>query len=95
MDEDFDVHFYPCCENYCRDWHETNGGEYPPSDHSPMCENFELKEYDRFDLNGTFVIDSVGAFTEFLTDPEYEGGIVTTIKLTEDQFEKLPEFEGF
>ena len=88
-----------CCTHHCRDWRETKGGKYPASDHSPGCSNFNLVKFHRLKISGNWLIDTpkniksiVKSFNDNFEDVDYS---VEDVFLTQDQFEKLPEFEGF
>ena len=87
---------YKCCYRHCRDWRETNKGRLPASDHSPTCENYKLKEYVRIFLKE----DPNNGYIQEKNDPlpsvEYTGEYgVEPFYLTEDQYKKLDEFQGF
>lgn len=84
-----------CKENHwVRLWEETQDGKYPPSEHAPGCDEYRLEEFARIELDGAFCVIELLYLPWVLEDGE-EDYKVTTIKLTWDQFEKLPEFQGF
>ena len=73
----------------------------PMSEHAPGCPLFKQRLYKKVHLiGGAWFICTPPEATSFMIDAEafkdngdeYE---VTDIWLTEDQFEGLPEFEGF
>lgn len=61
------------------------------SEHHPDCEDYEAQDYVRVVLDGTSCICDPVSAAEFTDD----GTTHTPIRLTADQFENLPEFEGF
>lgn len=93
--------FQPCCQNFCRDWHETMNGKLPASNHSPNCPAYKTEIFYRVTVFEPFksdkapvcILETEGEVKDFCETPEeYE---VTTISMTRDQFEHLDEFEGF
>lgn len=80
--------------NWCRDWRETKGGKYPPSEHAPGCDEYRPEEFARIEYDGTFCIVEKRELPSMIEDGD-EGYKVTMVMLTRDQFEKLPEFQGF
>lgn len=79
--------------NWCRQWEETQGGKYPPSDHAPGCDEYKPEEFFRIEHDMTFCIVEPGELTSFIDEEgEYN---VSMVMLTRDQFNKLPEFNGF
>lgn len=91
---------HECCVHHCRDWRETKNGKIPASDHSPGCKNYktiELKEVF-FPALGNGWIDYEKNIEPSKLDMEpedLERMVVKSIFMTEDQFKKLPEFQGF
>lgn len=90
------VAMHPCCMSHCRDWRETLGGKIPASDHSPRCENFVQNKYQKLTVGGDWLVDTEEGIKtvvdEFEDDEEYT---IEDIYMTQDQFERLPEFGGF
>lgn len=87
---------HPCCMTHCRDWRETLGGKIPASDHSPGCENFIQKRYKKLVIGGGWLIDTDREVEEVIKDMDDD--IEYTLEdvwMTKDQFERLPEFDGF
>ena len=80
--------------NWCRFWEETQAGKYPASDHAPGCNEYRQEEFARIEHDGTFCIVEMRELPSMLEDGD-DGYIVTTVMLTRDQFERLPEFQGF
>lgn len=79
---------------FLRDPHEeTQGGKYPMPDHHPECDAFVQEEFGRIELEGDWCICEMRDI-DAMTEGEH-GCTVTTVKLTRDQFENLPEFGGF
>lgn len=82
------------CSGMVRTGEETQGGKYPPSDHAPGCEDFHTERFIRVEHDGTFCVMEPADAEEYLHDSDEEYA-VSDVWLTRDQFEKLPEFEGF
>ena len=81
------------CEVMARDLSETMDGRFPPSLHSPQCEDFKLLEFAKIKVdNVSFIVptDEICGVCESIDGP-YQ---VETVMLTQDQFDKLPEWEG-
>lgn len=81
------------CQTMARDLSETLGGRFPPSIHAPKCEDFKQLEFAciKFD-NASFIVptDERDGVLENIDGPHH----VETVMLTQDQFDKLPEWEG-
>lgn len=81
------------CQMMARDFSETQGGAFAASIHAPLCEDFKQLKFSRvtFDL-GCFVVpaDEVDSVCENIDGP-YK---VEALMLTQDQFDKLPEYDG-
>jgi hypothetical protein len=91
---------HDCCVDHCRDWRETLGGKLPASDHSPMCKNYKLKKYIRVSIEsmGSSYIDipeNLEDIKQELDQEDIDSMTIEYIEMTPDQFEKLPEFDGF
>ena len=85
-----------CCENYCRDWHETKGW-LPASNHSPTCINYKTEAFFKVSVKGekgqSCIFETQEEVDAFCEPPEkYD---VSVIEITRDQFEHLDEFQGF
>lgn len=79
--------------NWARTWQETQDGKYPQSDHAPGCDEYKPEEFFRIEYDMTYCIVEPGELTSFIDEEgEYN---VSTVMLTRDQFNKLPEFMGF
>ncbi|QET79829.1 hypothetical protein FOB40_11495 [Aeromonas veronii] len=81
------------CQTMARDLSETQDGRFPPSRHAPRCEDFQQFEFARITCDlGCFIVpaDERDGVCENLDEP-YQ---VETVMLTQDQFEKLPEYDG-
>lgn len=76
-----------------RDLSETLDGRFPPSIHAPRCEDFKQLEFAciRYD-NASFIVpaDERNGVLENIDGPHQ----VEIVMLTQDQFDKLPEWEG-
>jgi len=89
-----------CKENHwCRTFEETLDGKYPISEHAPGCEEYRQQKYIRLEYDGTYCIMTPDDAMDYMDDCEYEKDAgeykYEEIYLTQDQFEKLPEFQGF
>lgn len=82
------------CKNWCRDWHETKGGKYPPADHAPGCEDYKTERFLRVEHDGTACVMEP-AEAEAMVAESDEQYTVTPVFLTRDQFERMGEFSGF
>lgn len=92
------IKMQPCCEGLTRSWNETYGRKYPASNHSPMCKNYVTKNFFSVTPLGEVgpycVLESQDAVDD-LCDGHPEEYNVQEIQLTQDQFDRLDEFEGF
>lgn len=82
------------CSTHARDLSETQGGKYPAANHAPTCEDYKKECYIRVEHDGSWCLMEPhdAADMIFGADEEYS---VEAVYITRDQFEKLPEFEGF
>lgn len=85
-----------CKENHwARDWRETQNGRYPASEHAPGCDEYRTEEFAVVEHEGVRCIMERTEAQAMQKEEEsciYGLGIVN---LTRDQFEALPEFQGF
>lgn len=85
--------------NWCRDWHETQGGKYPASEHAPGCDEYKTERFVRVGLYGSWCLMEPDAAIVMMDEVKYnddaEDYIYEEVYLTRDQYEALPEFEGF
>ncbi|MFM5853105.1 hypothetical protein ACET6I_18290 [Aeromonas veronii] len=81
------------CQTMARDLSETLGGRFPPSIHAPRCEDFKQLEFScvKFD-EGSFIVpaDELDVVLDNIDGPRQ----VESVMLTQDQFDKLPEYDG-
>lgn len=93
---DYPLKLHECCLNHARIWNEMsgpNGLRLPPSDHSPACKNYEVKSFLKVSHQGSgFICEKDELSSLELDDEEYR---FEEVKMTQDQFDKLEEFEGF
>ncbi len=83
------------CQAMARDLSETMGGKYPASLHAPLCEDYKQVPFTRIEVDGSGCIvpeSEAAAVIAGLGDEEYS---VSTVHLTQDQFDRLPESAGF
>ena len=82
------------CRTWCRTWEETLDGKYPLSNHAPGCPAYKQEEFTVLEYDGTRCVMEPHEAKAMIeeSDEEY---IVSTVMLTRDQFNKMPEFEGF
>jgi len=89
-----------CCINHCRDWRETQGGKFKPSQHAPSCENYKPERFAKliYDELGSFICE-INQVNDYLVvdreNGEHNAILITDVYLTRDQFEKLADFQGF
>ncbi|MCO5341079.1 hypothetical protein NG896_00740 [Aeromonas veronii] len=81
------------CQTMARDLSETLDERFPPSTHAPKCEDFRQLEFTciKFD-NASLIVpaDERDGVLENIDGPHH----FETVMLTQDQFDKLPEWEG-
>ncbi|MBJ7583334.1 hypothetical protein JHD42_19995 [Aeromonas veronii] len=81
------------CQTMARDLSETLGGRFPPSIHAPRCEDFKQLEFSCVKLDeGSFIVpaDELDVVLDNIDGPRQ----VESVMLTQDQFDKLPEYDG-
>lgn len=81
------------CQTMARDLSETYEGRFPPSIHAPKCEDFKQTNFARVISDGAVFIVSapeLGGVLDNITG-QYQ---VETVALTQDQFDRLPEYDG-
>lgn len=85
---------HDCCALHCRDWRETENGKLPASNHAPSCENYKTKKF-------IHVITDDGCYVDYLENLELIKQVTDDpvtfeeIEMTQDQFDRLDEFQGF
>lgn len=82
------------CMTWCRVPTDENGGKYPMSAHAPRCEDFKQEPFTRLEYDGTVCVMEPREAEAMLAESE-EQYTVSTVMLTRDQFERMPEFNGF
>lgn len=82
------------CMTWCRVPTDENGGKYPMSDHAPGCEDFKHEPFTRLELGGTTCVMEPREAEDLLAESDQQY-TVTTVMLTRDQFDRMPEFNGF
>lgn len=82
------------CQQMVRTFEETQGGKFPPSDHAPSCQDYKLNRYLRLVIDNSAAIFEEQEGLAIINDAEEECE-VSEVMLTVDQFERLPEFEGW
>lgn len=82
------------CRSWCRDWSETLGGKYPPSNHAPGCILHKKEPFTILEHDGTRCVMEPHE-AELLMGNEPGEYLARSILLTRDQFERIPEFQGF
>jgi hypothetical protein len=86
------------CLTWCRVPEEPNtyGGRYQMSEHHPNCPAYKDEEFTVLEYDGTRATCEPQDARDII---ENEGGStpykISTVRLSRDQFEKLPDFEGF
>ncbi len=77
----------------CLTWCRVPTDKYPMSNHHPNCEDYVAEEFARVEHDGTAcVVELHEAFDLMGEGDQYT---ITSVWLTRDQFERLPEFAGF
>lgn len=88
-----------CMRNqFVRDHYaETRGEQYPMPMHHPDCDAYKTEAFSRVEYDGSWFICRPEEVDDFLAAEcsDLDQYTVTTVLLTQDQFENLPEFEGF
>lgn len=82
------------CQQMVRTFEETQGGKFPPSNHAPSCQDYKLNRYLRLVIDNSAAIFEEQEGLAIINDSEDEYE-VSEVMLTVDQFERLPEFEGW
>lgn len=80
------------CMTWCRV--PKNGDRFPMSFHAPGCENFKQESFTRLELDGSACVMEEREAAAMLAESDEEY-VVSTVLLTRDQFERMPEFNGF
>ncbi len=83
------------CQEMARDLRETIDGKYPPSRHAPFCEDYKAIAFTRIEVDGSGCIVSESEAAAVIAGLDGEEYSVSTIHLTQDQFDRLPESAGF
>lgn len=82
------------CLNWCRVPTDDNGGKYPLSFHHPNCKDFRQEPFVRMEFDGAVCVMEPREADAMLADSEEEY-TVSSVMLTRDQFDRLPDFNGF
>lgn len=83
------------CRTFVRDAQvENKGQKLPMSKHHPNCNDYKLEAFAKVIHDGTSCIMEINEAVAMVFESEevYE---MCNFYLTRDQFERLPEFEGF
>lgn len=83
------------CQAMARDLSETQGGKYPASLHAPLCEDYQPVAFTRIEVNGSGCIVCTAEAAAVIAGLDGEEYSVSTVFLTQDQFDRLPESAGF
>lgn len=86
------------CAYWCRDaYSENKGKNFPMSNHHPNCSEYVSKEYFRVraeDGEPSAIFATEKEAHDFCRN-DTEHYLIDIVQLTQDQFDKLLEFEGF
>lgn len=82
------------CEYWTRFPTEDNGVRYPMSEHAPGCGAYKPEQFTLLERDGMRCVMDSREAEAMLADSD-EQYTVSTVMLTRDQFERLPDFEGF
>lgn len=78
---------------------ETNNGRWPMPLHHPKCEDYKTERFVRVGLDGQWCVMEPGDAIDFMDDVKYDDDaeryIYEDIYITRDQYNSLPEMEGF
>jgi len=77
----------------------THDGKYQTPLHHPACEDYKTERFVRIGFDGQWLIVEPDDEVEYKELAELEGTLADhtfdDVYLTRDQFEALPEFDGF
>lgn len=73
----------------------TDNGRWPLPDHHPSCKEYKTEKYVRITFDSSYCVVNPIDAKEFADEDEHGEYEFADIDLTKDQFEKLPEFQGF
>lgn len=82
------------CATHARDFSELQGSNIPASLHAPTCEDYVTEKFTRVAFDGTSCIMEPHEAASMIEHAEDEYR-VEMVLLTRDQFDRLPEFQGF
>jgi len=75
----------------CKTWARVPTDKLPMSEHAKGCEHYKEERFVRVSFEGgSFIVEPKDAL-----DYNEEGMAHENVFITRDQFERLPEFEGF
>lgn len=75
----------------CKTWARICTDTLPPSEHHKGCEHYKEERFVKVKFEGSsFIVEPHHA-----SDYADEGMTTENVFMTRDQFERLPEFEGF
>jgi len=78
------------CE--CLTWAREGGSN--PSDHHPRCPEYKLETFAEMEHDGAKCIVELREVAGIIGDEDC-AYTVRRVRMTRDQFNRLPEFEGF
>ena len=82
-------------DHWCRTWEETQDGKYPIAEHAPGCDEYKSEEFTVLEHDETKCVMEPKEAAGVLAEENECDYTVSTVMLTRDQFEKIPEFLGF
>lgn len=73
---------------------ETDNGRWPMPRHAPMCEDYKTERFVRVMYDGSWCVMEPDDAEDMIAESgeEYQ---TEDVFLTRDQFERMPEFQGF
>jgi hypothetical protein len=86
------------CRGWCRTFQTPIELEFGPSEHHPDCEDFKLVKFTRVTFDDSYCIMEPAEALAMVADEcgDEDGGyMLMDVWMTQDQFERLPEFNGF
>lgn len=75
----------------CKTWARVPTDKLPMSDHAKGCALYKEEHFVKVSFEGNYLIVEPQDADEYIE----EGMVREDVLMTRDQFERLPEFEGF
>ena len=75
----------------CKTWARVPTDKLPMSEHHKDCEHYKEERFVKVSFEGNYLIVEPQDADDYIE----EGMVRENVFMTSDQFERLPEFEGF